>query len=267
MLEKTKGNALRKYLRSRVGEPWNDIYSALCAKFNRRKTMDYFVFKDLGWMVKLNCEVVDGLVYEIRTYRHCNKLPVEGLFVHPETGILCHNEPRTIRMIVKEKKAKKEITRFDFGGLDVFEKTDGLWYRLTYQRPDPEEVIRRHCWEEFSSIPWPRCEELRAKYGLCKPGDVALVRRKDTVLPDTPKLVHKKQCNKRELQIVARAIHELKNGKQRPEFIYRWDKLRQHAAQVSNHRPGKQTRMPQASAAPQIREYIGPDPVYGSPIF
>src|SRR5579883_3019933 len=76
---------LQKFLRRHVGVPWNDIYSEMCASLDKRKVTGKHVFDHLERMVEVNCyEGADGKMYTLK-----QDYLVSGLYVHPQSGLLC----------------------------------------------------------------------------------------------------------------------------------------------------------------------------------
>ena len=128
---------LRGYLRSRVGDHWDDIWSELCQNLDRRSVTGNHVFEHIKWEVETKTVLgKDGEVHRSewkRGYRAGDL--VDGLYVHPITGVLCYKEPVSWR---SRWKAKKRKFRGDFlwreeGKHDqAFVKVNGLWFLVTY---------------------------------------------------------------------------------------------------------------------------------------
>ena len=79
---------LLRFLQSRVGRPWNDVYSEITAQLNRQSTIQDHVLQHLQWeVVKHTVRAADGRVWEWGP----NHSPCDhkgGFYVEPETGRL-----------------------------------------------------------------------------------------------------------------------------------------------------------------------------------
>lgn len=92
---------LKRFLSSRVGRHWDDVWSEICAQLDRRGLLQEHVFVHLLQMVEVRVDVVDGAVVD-RVGR-----PIQpgrwrtSYYVDPETGRLAraplHNRPRRRR--------------------------------------------------------------------------------------------------------------------------------------------------------------------------
>ena len=85
-----KSRALTRYIRAQVGRPWDKVYSELCSMADSRSDIGKQVRDIIRWNVETNCVIEDD--GEIVSYlsRWFDRRPVDGLFVHPKTGILCY---------------------------------------------------------------------------------------------------------------------------------------------------------------------------------
>jgi hypothetical protein len=52
---------LRRFLRSRVGRPWNDVHHEICALLNVRSAVQKHVLDHIREMVEVNVVMVDGV--------------------------------------------------------------------------------------------------------------------------------------------------------------------------------------------------------------
>ena len=85
------------FLTSRIGRPWDEVFAEICSRFDNRSMMGETVRKNFstrrwGADVEFNCYIGrDGNVRNVP-----DRCIIYGFYVHPETGILCHNSnPRT----------------------------------------------------------------------------------------------------------------------------------------------------------------------------
>lgn len=115
-------NPLLRYLRKQVGRLWDDIYSELRAK------LSYEQAKDAEWMVERNVEMIEG-----EPYLSTNKCRVSGLYVNPETGMLCwaeNKKPR--RSHSKLLAALANPNQVWISEIELCEQKNGIWYLYRY---------------------------------------------------------------------------------------------------------------------------------------
>ena len=90
---------LDRFLRSRVGRPWNEVHSEICAHIALRSAVQKHVLDHLRHMVYLRVEMVDGQPCDVisRYRRGPIATPKGELYVCPETGILRLARCRKVR--------------------------------------------------------------------------------------------------------------------------------------------------------------------------
>lgn len=108
-----------KYLRSKVGEKWDDIYSEICNNLQNHRIKDIILMQ-----VEREIVVIDGVCCWSRT----NHPISDGFYVNPETGLLEEAPPRKRYHRAKYPKAiwgkdknKKPIQ---------YHKINGIWYEV-----------------------------------------------------------------------------------------------------------------------------------------
>jgi hypothetical protein len=112
---------LRGYLRKQVGRPWDDVWSELSANLDKRSITGQHIFSHIKWEVQTNCWLgVSGTIYEAPRYG--NSRPVEGLYVHPHTGILCNAKK------LRRYRANTKLVEFQ-RRLETFETPSGVSLR------------------------------------------------------------------------------------------------------------------------------------------
>lgn len=122
---------LRRWLDKQLGRPWNDVYREICAHLDKRKvTHSHVIDHALQWIEVHAYLGVDGQYHGRGGYRPA---PVDGIFVHPDTGLVCRQKRR-------EKPAeKREIRQINLSDLESYEKLGGFWYFVRYRKTTPEE--------------------------------------------------------------------------------------------------------------------------------
>lgn len=125
---------LKKFLFSRVGRKWDDVWSEVCENINSNSTVQKHVLDHARDYVVTDCYYdAEGKVWYNSPY-HGPELvsPVEyakygnHLYVEPGTGIL----RKTTIIHVKKKEKKKPINRIDLGYNKQLHKVDGIWYEV-----------------------------------------------------------------------------------------------------------------------------------------
>ena len=82
-------NPLKRYLRSCIGRPWNKVHSELSRKLDRRSVTGSHIWHHIMWEIETDCYIGDDRVAYSNRRRYLNReSPVEGLYVHPRTGLI-----------------------------------------------------------------------------------------------------------------------------------------------------------------------------------
>ncbi len=125
---------LRRFLRSKVGQPWNQIYSSLCQRLDSNTVTGQHVLHHLWDYVERHVELIDGIPYYKSGWGDCGQRPLysgwrNNFYVHPETGILC---------LAQEKpwKPQQPQPQTDVVILDDFRqyhKINDIWYLITFK--------------------------------------------------------------------------------------------------------------------------------------
>lgn len=118
-------NPLRRYLASKVGQLWNDVFSDICANNDIRNYVQGEVREHIGWMVHENVEVVDGKPRATDGY-----VIWRDFWVHPKTGVL-HAAPRTSYKRRWIRKTEWEQVPID--AETKYVKVDGIWFKVTFK--------------------------------------------------------------------------------------------------------------------------------------
>jgi hypothetical protein len=92
---------LQAYLRKQVGRPWNKVHSELSAKLDKRSLTGRHIWQHIWWEVERECYI--GLFKKQKLAFHTQNRkyvddgfarPVQGLYIHPVTGILQYQSRR-----------------------------------------------------------------------------------------------------------------------------------------------------------------------------
>ncbi|MGD2181264.1 hypothetical protein [Lusitaniella coriacea] len=127
---------LRNWLDSKVGQPWDDVYSKLCRNLDITTLSGQHILSHVWDFVERHVVMIDGVPYrkERQTY------PLGGwwerFYVHPETGILCR---------IPKYKTQKPETRDDIVDVDPYHeyrKLNEIWYFITFENLPLEGKVR-----------------------------------------------------------------------------------------------------------------------------
>jgi hypothetical protein len=120
-----------RFLNSRLGRPWDEVYSEVSKAFDHRSYAGYSFFRDLGWHVATNCWIgaETGNIYSSEWGA---SVVQNEFYVHPWTGILSWAEPiDRSRPEQPKTEVAIEVERDRFGKIvsgKYYEKVDGIWY-------------------------------------------------------------------------------------------------------------------------------------------
>ncbi|MGI4814082.1 MAG: hypothetical protein ACRYGG_12230 [Janthinobacterium lividum] len=118
---------VERVLKSQVGRPWNDVYSELCQINSKNDSAADDFKKVVNRIVETNIMIKDGDPWGSYA-RWGFRVGYDGLYVHPETGILCYAERKPH---VPKKKPITKITNEDGS---YFELLEDKWYHTTYEK-------------------------------------------------------------------------------------------------------------------------------------
>jgi hypothetical protein len=123
---------LRRFLRSHVGQPWNDVYSKLCQQLDPKTMAGQHVLTHLWDYVERYVELIDNIPYSKRTDRRfphrLDTYYTDQFYVHPETGILCAS--------ARQPQKRWNPSRRDVVALDQdheYHQLNGIWYLITFE--------------------------------------------------------------------------------------------------------------------------------------
>lgn len=175
---------LRRLLRSKVGQPWDAVYSELCQRLDSNTMTGQHVLGHVWDYVERHVELIDGIPY--RKPYDCSRIPLDNgyrdqFYVHPETGLLC--------AAAKKHRQQKQALPQDVVVLDEYRQyrqLHGIWYLVTF-----EEFPRTMRWVtdalcgliDYQDAPWINNRKFYA--------------------------ARKQQCNKREIRFIMQQLSNL----------------------------------------------------------
>lgn len=138
-------NPLKRFIASRVGRKWDDVWSEICENINSDSTVQKHVLDHAKDYVHVNCYFdADGNVWCNDDYRGPTQIsPIyyNGYrkytqhYAEPETGIL-----KEIKVIQRKKEKKEEIVRINIGNNSQLHKLDNVWYVVNL-KPFPRQPL------------------------------------------------------------------------------------------------------------------------------
>jgi hypothetical protein len=133
---------LRRFLRSRCGRPWDEVYGEISQRINRDSAVQLHVWQHLTWEVATDPVKVEKLLTERRRIFWRAQF-----YVEPATGVLRE-------LIVRRKRVANRAPPTPFVVVVVdgvtYRKIDGLWYEIELApliNGDPlvwDTVLRKH---------------------------------------------------------------------------------------------------------------------------
>ncbi len=149
-----KYGVLRKYVASQVGRLWTDVYSEVCKQMDARNPAQKEIREGIKRYVDEDVVVIDGVPHDrTRNWR------VQGVWVHPDTGILMPPpvKPRfvpTPEQLAERKRRKRANWQFEEYKIDAthrlvhFDRYDEGWFIVTLKPMPASEPA------DYSN--WPR---------------------------------------------------------------------------------------------------------------
>lgn len=159
---------LRRWLRSKVGQSWDIVYSEICQKIETRTLCGRHLLVHLEEMVEDRVRLIEGMPYSLK--KGLDPIVYWGrgeFYVHPETRILCQ---------VPQQAPKTPIRRNDIVKIDATHQyrcnKEGVWFFLT-----------------LGWIPWSSERDV---------WDVWLNQK----INSGTYVIHKRQCGKKEIKTI-----------------------------------------------------------------
>jgi hypothetical protein len=176
---------LRRFLRSHVGQSWDDVYSKLCQQLHGNTMAGRHVLDHVQDYVELHVELIDGVPYRKskRQYRldHWHQFQ---LYVHPETGLLCDAKAIVSEAIAPSLKPKHRLDVVELDKFHQYRRINDIWYLITYREMPATEIV-------FDVLDRVTVVSHANGYG------------------NQLYAAHKRQCNKREIRMIQKKLNQL----------------------------------------------------------
>ncbi|MEK7831841.1 MAG: hypothetical protein AAB401_12185 [Acidobacteriota bacterium] len=172
-----------RFLHSNVGRPWDQVWSEICQRIDRRNLAKNHLFEHFDGCVETDCFIGnDGKIYAYTSsgIYEVNAESSIWFYAHPESGLLCSvdDRPRSQAYNAKKKAEKNARANWcvEISGKRHYVKLNGLWYIAD---------IERYSKGSFS----PEQET-----------EMTLVTEGHPVFGNTWRVFNKRQCGKKELK-------------------------------------------------------------------
>lgn len=172
----TNFNLIRRFLKSRIGKNWNDVYSEICEDADVRSFEGNHLREWLSCVVEINTRIEDGEIVSEFGYKITSP---EDFYVDPNTNILKQVEKSDYK---REKATNLEQGVYEVDG-QTYCKHEGLWYRVEMKEVEncsktiaDDEKIIKFVHLNSGSI----TSSLRRKYGHSPNGKSWYCSRKES---------------------------------------------------------------------------------------
>src|SRR5262245_64785029 len=139
-------NPLVRYLHKQVGRPWDKIYSEIKQALPKGLHADH-IWSHVKSEVQIHCWEQDGKLWHLARYSRC-PVEVDGLYVHPRTGLL-RLKTKQVRQ-TNPNHSKAATKRIELSDATEYRNIEGIWYHLELAEPDPlavpgakREIVRK----------------------------------------------------------------------------------------------------------------------------
>ncbi|MBD2213943.1 hypothetical protein H6G27_29345 [Nostoc linckia FACHB-104] len=173
---------LRRLLRSKVGQPWNDVYSELCQRLDHNTMAGQHVIGHIWDYVERYVEIINGIPYPKASRGY--QIPLDRsyrdrFYIHPETGILC-----AVEKAPRKQQRKQENDFIIIDDYHEYQKLNDIWYLITFgDFPQQSNHDTKDSSKGLTHILWHRY--------YCGIPSYA---------------VSKRQCNKKELRVILKLL-------------------------------------------------------------
>jgi hypothetical protein len=129
---------LRRYLDKQVGRPWRKIEGEIRKAVDTGTVVGRHLLDHLRGEVSISCFVgADG-----RFYRTGRDYPVQGLFVHPRTGLLLRAKAHSWNESKARRKRIEQANEVILDAETEAKRIDDVWY-LFSRVPRLREIVHR----------------------------------------------------------------------------------------------------------------------------
>lgn len=131
---------LYRFLRSRLGRPWDKVYSEIREHFDKSSAVKLHIFQHLSTMVEQNAVYRNGKYYEPISYSRKSTTPEVSGFYIDRMGILREAIQERYRWKLKELPKNPNIVKID--AYSYLLRMNGSWF-IGQFRDLPSEQTRK----------------------------------------------------------------------------------------------------------------------------
>lgn len=125
---------MRRFLRSRIGRPWNKVHQELCENVSFNNAVQKHVLAHVFQMVNQFVEWQDGDLYARTSYRFVRLTPGQ-MYICPDSGLL---------KFVKSRRHAGQPTRIAEGPFQQYHLREGSWWEVLLRK---REGAPEHLWD------------------------------------------------------------------------------------------------------------------------
>ena len=130
---------LRRFLRSHVGQPWNEVYSELCQQLDPTTIIGKHVIDHLWDYVERHVEIIEGIPRSKPYWYYQRQLENsyrDQFYIHPETGILC-----AAKKVPRKQKRSHPTNVVMIDDYHQYRKLNEIWYLITFENFQPTQYV------------------------------------------------------------------------------------------------------------------------------
>ncbi|KAF3888063.1 MULTISPECIES: hypothetical protein [Nostocales] len=122
---------LYRWLRSKVGKPWNEVYGELCLHLDITTLSGQHILFHVWGFVERDVIIIDGIPYKKSNQsqplgKYSGYRWRQYLYVHPDTGLLCLVEP------IPNTPTKKPDDVVVVNNYHQYRKINDIWYLVVF---------------------------------------------------------------------------------------------------------------------------------------
>jgi hypothetical protein len=124
---------MRRFLRSRVGRPWNKVHRELCEYVSFNNAVQKHVLTHVFDFVRQFVEVRDGEVRDRTARWRGRRLDAGQMYICPTSGLL---------KVVKPRLNRQPLRRIIAGPLAQYHLRDNVWWKVSFRETpaDPDDL-------------------------------------------------------------------------------------------------------------------------------
>lgn len=129
---------LRRYLHSKIGQPWDEVYSEISKTLDKRTVSGLHILDHVKYEVEQDVMFVRGIPHAGKV-RWQSQHPIVGFYVDPNTGLLQH----VAKESKKQRKAryKQPVEEIKVDDHTYLRLRKGIWYQDTVSTKVEDHLV------------------------------------------------------------------------------------------------------------------------------